>query len=215
MKYRLFILLLLTVIFIAGYRSVEQVVIVEEEPQEEEIVIDSDIPFAAFFMQYADSIGWEWEWLAALCWCESHFNAEAQSASGAVGLMQLMPRTAYRFGLNDSTILCPGDNIAAGTKYIRYLQRTFSFITNPAENRNFVIAAYNAGPAHIMDARRLAKRYGGNPFVWFGETEYWLKQLQYEDYASDSVVLYGQFNPYETISHVNKVHQTYRRFKQQ
>ena len=79
----------------------------------------------------------------------------------------------------------------------------------------FVLSSYNAGPAHIMDARRLAKRYGRSPYVWFDNTEFWLRLLQSESYGTDSVVLYGTFaNSYETVEYVEKVIRTERRFKE-
>lgn len=185
-----------------------------EKPQADDIteeVIEENIPYETLFRKYAPEIGWRWEMLAALCWEESHWNPDAQSASGARGLMQLMPKTGSRFNLNDSTFCLPEDNLQAGIKYIQHLQRVFAFITDSAENQNFVLASYNAGPAHIMDARRLAKRYGRSPYIWFDNTEYWLTQLQYPEIAADSVVQYGTFNPQETVAYVRKVKRTYKR----
>ncbi len=197
-----------------GYRSSDQEV--AEYPDAEEIteeIIDENVPFENLFRQYAPEIGWPWELLAALSWEESHWNPNASSASGARGLMQLMPRTGVRFSLNDSTFCLPEDNLRAGIKYIQFLQRTFHFITDSAENQHFVLASYNAGPAHIMDARRLAKRHGRSPYIWFDNTEYWLTQLQYPEVAADTVVLYGTFNPTETVSYVRKVKRTYKKIK--
>lgn len=182
---------------------------VEEEPVEE-LPIEENVPYESLFRQYALEIGWPWELLAALCWEESHWNPNAESASGAKGLMQLMPKTGMRFSLNDSTFCLPEDNLRAGVQYIKYLQRTFSFITDSAENQHFVIASYNAGPAHIMDARRLAKLHGHSPDIWFDHTEYWLSQLDNPEITADSsIVFYGTFNPTETVSHVKKVKRKY------
>lgn len=193
-----------------GVCSVENPAPAAVAPDEEEEVIET-VPYEALFRQYAPEIGWSWEMLAAVSWEESHWNPNASSASGARGLMQLMPKTGARFGLTDSTFCLPEDNIRAGIQYIKHLQRTFAFIGDSAENQHFVLASYNAGPAHIMDARRLAKRYGRSPYVWFDNTEYWLEQLQYPEFAEDSVVMYGSFNPAETLSYVRKVKRTHRR----
>lgn len=173
------------------------------------------VPYADIFRQHAPTIGWDWQLLAALCYEESHYNTHARSQSGAIGLMQLMPKTAHRFGLNDSTIYVPADNIEAGVRYIKRLQEMFSFINNKEEQTKFVLASYNAGPAHIMDARRLAKRYGRSAYIWFDNTEYWLGQLHTETYANDSVVLYGAFDATETTRYVRKVLRTYHRILQQ
>ncbi len=215
MKKKLFIIFLILGCFMAGFLAgfvVERHTMAEEEMQEIRTEI---VPYESYFRQYADSIGWDWMMLAALCWEESHFNPEAQSYVGARGLMQLMPTTAERFGLNDSTILIPSENIRAGAEYIRSLQRIYSFIGNPQEQIHFVLASYNAGPAHIMDARRLAKRYGRSPYIWFDNTEYWLTQLSDPTIAADSVVQYGTFNAQETTSYVRKVLRTYKRFQKQ
>ena len=173
----------------------------------------SDIPYAEYFQRYAPITGWDWHWLAAIGWEESHFNCKAHSSSGAVGVMQIMPKTAVRFGLNDSTIYEPEDNIRAGAMYIRRLQNIYSFIQDSVQNQLFVLASYNAGPAHIMDARRLAKRYGRSAYLWFDNTEYCLEQLADEQYAQDSVVQYGSFDAQQTISYVKKVRRTYDKFR--
>lgn len=182
-----------------------------EETTEEEYYA---IPYTTLFQEQAPRLGWDWQLLAAVCYEESHFNPTARSKSGALGLMQLMPQTAERFGLNDSTIFVPQHNIAAGTEYIQRLQDIFSFISNKEEQTKFVLASYNAGPAHIMDARRLAKRYGRSAYIWTDHTEYWLSQLQEEAYVNDSVVLYGSCNAEETTAYVRKVMRTYQRFLQ-
>ncbi len=177
--------------------------------------VPEHVPYETLFRQYADTIGWDWTLLAAVAYQESRFNPNAKSPVGARGLMQLMPQTAANYGLNDSTILIPSENIRAGALYIKRLQHTYNFITNPDENVHFVLASYNAGPAHIMDARRLAKKYGRSPYVWFDNTEYWLNQLSDPSVAADSVVHYGAFNAAETTSYVRKVLRTQRKFQEQ
>ena len=134
--------------------------------KETSIAEDGPVPYYALFQQLAPTIGWEWSTLAALAWHESHFNPRATSSVGAKGIMQLMPKTARRFGLNDSTILVPEDNIRAGVEYIRYLQKKWSFISNLDEQTKFVLASYNAGPGVVFQARREVKENGGNPYVW-------------------------------------------------
>jgi len=155
----------LSIIFIlagvAGYLSVEIPVLVEEEIIEEGIV-----PYQAVFMQYAPEIGWEWTLLAAVAYHESRFHETAHSPSGACGVMQLMPVTGKRFGLNDSTIWVPGDNIRAGVEYIKFLQGKWAFIQNKEEQTKFVLASYNVGPGFIFSARKEAQAEGANPYVW-------------------------------------------------
>ena len=59
----------------------------------------------------------------AVIWQESKYKTDAESHAGAVGLMQLMPAAAERFGCADRND--PASNIAAGTKYLSWLLKRF------------------------------------------------------------------------------------------
>lgn len=207
-------IVLATVLFVvlAGI-GVETGLHVVEEIEEEEKVL-SNVPYAEHFMTYAPEVGWDWELLAAVAYHESRYNPNVISPSGARGLMQLMPVTGKKFGLNDSTFFVPQDNIAAGVKYIARLQYHFRFVNDSVEQTKFVLASYNAGPAHILDARRLAKKYGENPNHWT-TVEHYLNQLSDEQFYTDSVVLYGSFNSYETTRYVKNVLRTYSRIQEE
>lgn len=174
-------------------------------------VYKSQIPYADLFKKYAPQIGWEWELLAAVCNAESKFNPMAHSLSGAMGLMQLMPKPAAKFGLEDP--YDPEQNIEAGTKYIQTLIALYHFIPTNKEKTKFILASYNAGPAHIMDARRLAKKQGLDPNVWYQNVEYCLYQLKDSTIASDSIIRFGQFRPIQTLQYVHKVLQQYDTYR--
>jgi len=124
------------------------------------------VPFQSIFMQCAPEIGWDWTMLAAVAYHESRFHETAHSPSGACGVMQLVPVTAHRFGLNDSTVWVPADNIRAGVEYIRFLQGKWSFIQNQSEQTKFILASYNVGPGFIFAARKEAQADGANPYIW-------------------------------------------------
>lgn len=69
---------------------------------------------------------------------ESGYNPAARSVKGAIGLMQVLPATAARYGVADPAI-SPQENLRAGTRYLSYLMALF-------DNRiELVLAAYNAG----------------------------------------------------------------------
>jgi soluble lytic murein transglycosylase-like protein len=75
--------------------------------------------------------------LRAVIVVESGFNSRAVSKRGAVGLMQLMPATASRFGV--SNLYDPRQNIHAGAQYLKFLINRFG------QNVRLALAAYNAG----------------------------------------------------------------------
>jgi soluble lytic murein transglycosylase-like protein len=81
--------------------------------------------------------------IRAVILVESRFNASAASNRGARGLMQLMPATAQRLGVNDVTD--PLENVLAGSRYLRMLLELFD------HNVELALAAYDAGPKPVKD----------------------------------------------------------------
>ena len=92
---------------------------------------------------------------------ESAYNSSAQSPKGAVGLMQLMPDTARRFGVTDRND--PDQNVDGGTRYLKHLINMF----NP--NLDLAVAAYNAGENAVI-------RYN-NSIPPYPETQNYVKQV--------------------------------------
>ena len=89
--------------------------------------------------------------VAALIHVESAFNARAVSPKGAYGLMQLLPETARRFGLNKKKDLFdPRKNLEAGVRYLKWLTTRFD------GDAQKILAAYNAGEGAVQ-------RFGGIP----------------------------------------------------
>jgi len=80
--------------------------------------------------------------LRAMIATESGFDPHAVSSKGAVGLMQLMPETARRYGVRD--LYDPAENIQGGAKYLRDLMRKFN------NDLSLTLAAYNAGEDAII-----------------------------------------------------------------
>jgi len=72
---------------------------------------------------------------------ESNYNPSAVSNKGAQGIMQLIPSTARRFGVND--VFDPEENIAGGVKYLRFLLDYYQ------GDYTKTIAAYNAGEGAV------------------------------------------------------------------
>ena len=87
---------------------------------------------------------------------ESGWNATAKSRKGALGLMQLIPTTAVRFGVNDA--FSPQQNVDAGVRYLKTLLERYN------GNLDLALAAYNAGEgavdrAHGVPAFRETREY--------------------------------------------------------
>lgn len=74
---------------------------------------------------------------------ESGYNPEARSPKGAIGLMQVLPETASRYGVTDPAS-SPEANLRAGTRYLRYLMQLFD------DQLELVLAAYNAGEHAVL-----------------------------------------------------------------
>lgn len=89
--------------------------------------------------------------LHAVIATESRYNSDAVSPRGAIGLMQLMPETALRFGAPDP--YDPRDNVIAGARYLKFLLKLFG---NDVE---LVLAAYNAGHGAVMRAGNRIPQY--------------------------------------------------------
>ena len=80
--------------------------------------------------------------LHAVILAESAYNPNAVSSAGAVGLMQLMPATAQRYGVTNRND--PKQNISAGTRYLRDLLTMFN------SNLTLAVAGYNAGENAVI-----------------------------------------------------------------
>lgn len=169
-------------------------------------------PYDHLFKKYAEIINWDWRLLAALAFHESRFNTLEVSWAGASGLMQLMPHTASSFGLNRNTKFDPEMNIEAGVQYIKSLNMAFNQIENKKERIKFILAAYNSGPAHVLDAMALARKYGKNPHIWGNHVEYFLLKKSEPEFYNDPVVKYGYYRGKETVKYVQNTLNTFDKY---
>lgn len=158
------------------------------------------------------NIDWDWRLIASLIYQESRFQPDATSWMGAFGLMQLMPGTADLYGID--SLAPPEKNIEAGVKHLKSLDERFkNIIEDPAERKKFVLAAYNAGIAHVFDARRLAEKYDRDPNKWEDNVDYFLLNKSDPKYYNDSVVFYGYCRGQEPYNYVYDILDRYQHYK--
>jgi membrane-bound lytic murein transglycosylase F len=154
--------------------------------------------------EVAMTFEFDWRLITSVILKESQFDADAESGKGALGLMQLMPLTAKLFDVFDPSE--PRENIRGGVAYLAYLDDLFvPIITDENERLKFVLAAYNAGIGHVMDARRLAMKYNHDPSVWEGSVDYFLQKKSEPGFYNDPVVEHGYCKGRESIHFVEKV----------
>lgn len=169
-------------------------------------------PFDSLLRNGAQQLGWDWRLLASLVYQESHFLPKGESWAGARGLMQLMPGTAKRFGAVD--LDDPRQSIKAGVGYLKYLDAYWARqVADPNERLKFVLASYNAGLTHIIDARKLAEKHGRNPSLWEGNVEYFLTQKSDPRFYRDPVVSAGYCKCEEPVNYVKDVLDRYDEYK--
>jgi membrane-bound lytic murein transglycosylase MltF len=124
------------------------------------------------FKRFGKEYGFDWLMLAAQGYQESRLRQDAQSSTGAVGIMQLRPSTAADPNVAIPDISSVEGNIHAGAKYMRFLaDRYFGDDLDPLQQWLLTLAAYNAGPARVAQLRGTAGREGYDPDRWFNNVE--------------------------------------------
>lgn len=117
--------------------------------------------------------------LHAIAHVESRHNPQARSAAGALGVLQVMPATARRFGVEDATgaLFDPAVNLEVGAAYLKSLQSRFG------NDLELVLAAYNAGEGAV-------ERHGRSvpPYT---ETRRYVRQVLAEYAALRSAFAYA------------------------
>jgi membrane-bound lytic murein transglycosylase MltF len=125
----------------------------------------------ALMKKYGDQYDLDYLLVAAQGYQESGLDQQRKSHVGAIGVMQVMPKTGAELKVGDIRQLEP--NIHAGVKYIRYMIDQY-YANEPMDQLNkglFAFASYNAGPARIRQLRAKAAARGLDPNRWFNNVE--------------------------------------------
>jgi membrane-bound lytic murein transglycosylase F len=169
-------------------------------------------PFDSLIRQGAEDLGWDWRLLASLVYQESNFLPKGESWAGARGLMQLMPSTAKRFGAANPDD--PRQSLRAGVAYLKYLNHYWEpKVKDERERVKFILASYNAGLSHIIDARKLAQKHGKDPQLWEGNVEFFLSKKSDPKFFRDPEVMAGYCKCEEPVNYVRDVLDRYEEYK--
>ena len=126
--------------------------------------------------------------------------------------MQLMPATAAQYGVTD--LNDPHQSLKAGIKYLKWLDGYWrDDIPDSSERTKFVLASYNIGPGHVVDARRLAEKYGADQNIWYKNVETYLLKKSEPKYYNDEIVKLGYSRGAETVSYVREVLDRYGQYR--
>ena len=155
--------------------------------------------FRLNFKKYGKRYGVDWIALEAQAYQESGLDNSKRSPRGAIGIMQVLPRTAADPNVNIRDIHKLENNIHAGVKYLSFLRKKYFNDPgiSPADRIFFSFAAYNAGPARVRQLRNRAKSAGLDPNKWFFNVE------------RAALEVIGQ----ETVRYVANIHKYYIAYK--
>lgn len=119
----------------------------------------------------AKRMGWDWRLLASIIYQESHFKLDLESEQGAYGLMQLMPVTMDKYGIDyDSSV---EEQLEAGGKLLLHFDQNLpASISDTLEREKFMLACYNAGMGHVLESRLAAEKHGKDPNLWTDNVEF-------------------------------------------
>lgn len=137
--------------------------------------------YEATIRKHANTHGVDVNLVKAVMAAESGFNSSALSPKNAMGLMQVIPPTAARYGVSAEQLMNPERNIYAGVRYLRDLSRMF------AGRPDLIIAAYNAGEGAVYKYNHRIPPYA--------ETQNYVRTvMQYYQVYSGNSVGYGTIN---------------------
>jgi membrane-bound lytic murein transglycosylase MltF len=152
-----------------------------------------------YFKTYSAQYNFDYLMIAAQGYQESLLDQSRRNPSGAVGVMQVIPKYAAAAPINVPDVRSADKNILAGVRMLSNIEKTY-FDDSAIDQVNktlFTFAAYNAGPNRIVRLRKQAAADGLDPNKWFGNVEL--------EVAKDI----GQ----ETVTYVSNIYKYYIAYK--
>lgn len=146
----------------------------------------------------------DWRLLAAVGYQESHWDNRAVSPTGVRGLMQITQQTARFLDISDR--LDPAESIDGAARYLKSLASRLPENISEPDRSWFMLAAYNIGLGHVLDARRLTERMGDNPDHWVDVRQHLPLLTQPRHYKQ---LRYGYARGPEAVKYVGNVRTYY------
>jgi membrane-bound lytic murein transglycosylase MltF len=150
--------------------------------------------YVEYFKKYSNQYNFDYLMIAAQGYQESLLDQSKRNPTGAMGIMQVIPKYAAAPPINVKDVTTPEKNIEAGVKMLRNI--TDTYFNDPAINQVnktlFTFASYNAGPNRVARLRKKAAQDGLDPNMWFGNVELEVAQ----DIGQETVTYVGNVYKY-------------------
>lgn len=178
------------------------------EPMSEEpfaaASLDSLLPLEDKLREQVERRHRDWELLAAIAFRETRTANTGPTENGTEDPLPMMPNTAQR--VDDDAADRVDAQIRAAARYLSALDTIWSrSIPDPDQRLRFVVAAYHAGPGHVVDAQTLAARSRLDPQRWEGHVERALTLLALPRFFREREVKSGPWKGDQTFTYVRDV----------
>jgi len=169
-------------------------------------------PYDDIIKSESKKIGWDWRLVASIIYQESKFETYKESWAGAFGIFQFMPNTAASYGISPSS--SAEDQISAGIEKLnKNYKEWLTEIKDSVECIKFTLATFNAGRAHVDDARALCTVNNLDHCLWENNASLMIKNLSKPTYYKNKVVKNGYCRGSETYEYVIEVMERYEEYK--
>lgn len=159
-----------------------------------------------------------WCLLSAIAYVESRFKPHAVSYSGAIGMMQIMPRIARSMGIDPKDLYDPAINVRAAIRHYKDINRMLAMpdSTAPRDRISLILASYNGGVGRVFDAQRLTRIKGGDPHLWCDvEPCFLLLREVDEEHDHAHAVRFGNYKmAHYTVNYVRDVLSKYDEYRE-
>ncbi len=172
-------------------------------------------PFDDIFKKIGKKTGIDWKLLCSIGEAETRFNKKLVSNVGAVGVMQVRPFIAKRYGFDVDSLSDIKYNIKVSAFIIDDIVKMLKYDKDSLTQDQILIlsATYCAGIGRIGDAKRVARSMGENSKTWAGLKKGILALKVDSIYSNKKLVKYGKFSDGTAIRYAEKVAGKYAEIK--